>query len=678
MDNKARFMENMITVRYKPCDDFFKYAGGNKTKTDIEDTEKALILQMFNDDSLFKKKEGRAALLNELLGSILFDEGYVFNNCAVYMSDNFPIALNKLAIDTLKKDRENYKKFKKQFFTYADLIMHEANVTISTSTEILDEHKEDLIANLEKNKFAFFEQSLYKDDIFDEVNGKLELTHPRHSRLYNNLRVLLKYDAEKEHHTHRLIPSMTQNQASHANLVQTNFFHWGPFLYPMYDPSFPHILGFSSIGFVMAHEMAHTYAFASRVYPEFEENRQCLLSFYSNQCSEDKKVCIDPELTYVENVADQLGFIWAYSAYKRMESVQDVGKRPRGKKLNKLSNDKMFFLNYAQIMHFYQNWEDYDDKKPHSPSSVRAWGPLANLPAFTNEFKCPKESKYNPKKKCPMFVAQTMVNDPKGSKEGKSSKDGEGGADGEEEKQEVVVVEVEKPSPPIISTDSERRRFIMKTSGLILAMLVIATCLLMLPFIFQSLRLFLIKHWYIALIVSIFYLCFTITVACFCHSCLMRSPVNYFILVAYAFITGLFLMCICATYSIFAILVAMVATVACVLATLIFAATCNKDLTSMWFACFIIGIVLLVTCFGAGIICIFVPPTVAFWISIIISMAFVLYYMFHMTITIQSIIGGKNRKIVFSEQAYAVAALLIFVDIIGLFLNLLNLANLIR
>lgn len=61
------------------------------------------------------------------------------------------------------------------------------------------------------------------------------------------------------------------------------------------------------------------------------------------------------------------------------------------------------------------------------------------------------------------------------------------------------------------------------------------------------------------------------------------------------------------------------------------------------------------------------------WISWVLSLLIVFFYMWHLAMTVQSIVGGEHRKCTFSEDAYMVAALIVYLDVIAIFMQLLGL-----
>ncbi|CAD5230856.1 unnamed protein product [Bursaphelenchus xylophilus] len=368
------------------------------------------ILTPFYEGDEASKPAAYAAFLNELLETVMFEEGYKLPTCEKFIAESFPLVLNKLIVDTIKQNMTVYNQWKEQFFTYTALILNEAKSFVATSNVI--ENTEEIMGGmlgiLERNRFAFFDQQrALSDEAFRGM--ALDMDHPRSSRFSNNLVPLVAEDSIFDHKGQRYIPK-TGTRAFHTYPSQINFYDLGYFLFPLFDPSFPAVLALSSMGAMIGHEIAHTFIRMTKFSKAFQDNRECLLKLYANKCKPgDPSVCVDPVHTYNENVADQLGTIWAFSAFKRLESRQDSGKFPKTPALGKLTNDQIFFLNFAQTFHFFDDWENYDSNFDHAPGSVRVWGALANMPAFANAFECPGKSVYNPEFRCPMFVSDTVI-----------------------------------------------------------------------------------------------------------------------------------------------------------------------------------------------------------------------------------------------------------------------------
>ncbi|CAD5225701.1 unnamed protein product [Bursaphelenchus okinawaensis] len=134
-------------------------------------------------------------------------------------------------------------------------------------------------------------------------------------------------------------------------------------------------------------------------------NYKCLVELYKGQCNPNNpNICVNPDGTYEENIADQLGVRWAYNAFKKYTLRNLIKNRPKSKFLLQLSDDQQFFVNLAQTMNILTPWDSYITYDSHAPAPVRCWRTLANFPAFANAFNCPKDSVFNSKVKCPLFA----------------------------------------------------------------------------------------------------------------------------------------------------------------------------------------------------------------------------------------------------------------------------------
>jgi predicted metalloendopeptidase len=100
-------------------------------------------------------------------------------------------------------------------------------------------------------------------------------------------------------------------------------------------------------------------------------------------------------LTTGENLADNNGLINSYSSYQ-LHIAKEGGAQPPIS--SSISNDKLFFLNFAQnwctvMSPAYQKILLKTD--PHSPAKFRVNGPVSNFAKFSEVFQCPAGSKMN-------------------------------------------------------------------------------------------------------------------------------------------------------------------------------------------------------------------------------------------------------------------------------------------
>eukprot|EP00392_Amoebophrya_sp_AT5.2_P003342 g3347.t1 len=166
-----------------------------------------------------------------------------------------------------------------------------------------------------------------------------------------------------------------------------------------------------------------------------------------------------------------------------------------------------------------------------------------------------------------------------------------------------------------------------------------------------------------------------------CGSLPKKTPCNYILCFAIAFLWGLQLQGTCFLSAVSTIFLAIGVTAVTVLA-LYFLSLCCVDLTGcgVWFFMIAIGLVVLSTlisvlnCSG----CVHLgggKGSPMDYISIGITIAFTLLTMVYILYAFQLIVGGKHRKAQFSIDDHAFAAIFLFVEIYNLFIELLALLS---
>uniref|UniRef100_A0A183V478 Neprilysin n=1 Tax=Toxocara canis TaxID=6265 RepID=A0A183V478_TOXCA len=182
-----------------------------------------------------------------------------------------------------------------------------------------------------------------------------------------------------------------------------------------YDKNFPHSMNFGGIGVVIGHEITHGFDDRGRLYDnlgnirqwwdnatveKFESKAQCIEDQYSAYILDQISMRINGRSTKGENIADNGGLKQAYRAYKKYEKTHPAYPRLPGVNL---TNDQLFFLNYAQIWCGTMNDKEAVRKlrtSEHSPGPIRVKGPLSNSEDFAAAFNCPSGSPMNPQHKC--------------------------------------------------------------------------------------------------------------------------------------------------------------------------------------------------------------------------------------------------------------------------------------
>jgi predicted metalloendopeptidase len=134
---------------------------------------------------------------------------------------------------------------------------------------------------------------------------------------------------------------------------------------------------------------------------------------------------VDGVYTRYENIADNNGIRMAYEAWKEALNREDIKGSyfsppdPSAATLNKdlnnnddytyfaslykFTREQVFFISYAQLwcgVDTVQNERIASRMDDHAYRNARVIGPLQNLEAFSQAFKCPLFSPMNPAQKC--------------------------------------------------------------------------------------------------------------------------------------------------------------------------------------------------------------------------------------------------------------------------------------
>jgi len=184
---------------------------------------------------------------------------------------------------------------------------------------------------------------------------------------------------------------------------------------PFFNVSYPTSMNFGGIGLVMGHELTHGFDNQGRLYDgngvltnwwdnttdaKFTSKVQCVINQYST-FEVLPGVYINGQLTQGENIADMGGIKNSFRAYSQLENVTSSSIVPG------YNNGQLFFLAFAQTWcevasDAYRRVQVQTD--PHSPAPFRVLGPLMNLPAFSDVWKCPVGSNMNnPSTRCEVW-----------------------------------------------------------------------------------------------------------------------------------------------------------------------------------------------------------------------------------------------------------------------------------
>ncbi len=181
---------------------------------------------------------------------------------------------------------------------------------------------------------------------------------------------------------------------------------------PFFDKAFATAINYGGMGSIMGHELSHGFDDQGRKFdgtgkmtewwsPEVAQGYEARAACVKNQFDQYQvgELNVNGSLTLGENIADLGGARTAFRAYKTRH-----GNNPAT--VSSLTEDQLFFVAYAQ------NWCSVASPQwekmlilsnPHSPSALRANGPLSNLPEFAAAFGCTEGQPMVRKDRCEVW-----------------------------------------------------------------------------------------------------------------------------------------------------------------------------------------------------------------------------------------------------------------------------------
>lgn len=166
---------------------------------------------------------------------------------------------------------------------------------------------------------------------------------------------------------------------------------------PFFDANATDAVNYGRIGMVIGHEFTHGFDDMGSQFDaqgsmknwwsqtdreKFEERAAKLGNTFANFCPFDS-VCVQPELTMGENIADLGGLILAYNAYQKTDEYK------AGKEMNGYNPSQQFFIAFGQLWRYKVRDEALKEQiatDNHSPGMYRVNGPLLNMPDFFEAF----------------------------------------------------------------------------------------------------------------------------------------------------------------------------------------------------------------------------------------------------------------------------------------------------
>ncbi|KAF4656569.1 Transmembrane BAX inhibitor motif-containing protein 4 [Perkinsus olseni] len=215
-----------------------------------------------------------------------------------------------------------------------------------------------------------------------------------------------------------------------------------------------------------------------------------------------------------------------------------------------------------------------------------------------------------------------------------------------------------------------RNNFIKKVYGILCAQLVV-TSMIAFPFVYgrDDWALEFVNDYVWVMWLSMAVMFATLIVLVCVPKASQKVPINYILLFIFTASMGLMIGFICVYYDTEAVLIAAGSTAAAVFVLTLFAFFIKTDFTGYQpFA-----LVLLMVLVFMGLVMIFLPTNR--YLQIVYGSIGALVFSIYLVIDTQMIVGGKNRRSQLGVDQYIAGALMLYMDIINLFLFVLTIVG---
>ncbi|XP_068405625.1 protein lifeguard 2-like [Eschrichtius robustus] len=244
------------------------------------------------------------------------------------------------------------------------------------------------------------------------------------------------------------------------------------------------------------------------------------------------------------------------------------------------------------------------------------------------------------------------------------------------EQGDTYVVEISaetttEDSNPLSGPFSEaaiRRAFIVKVFFLLSVQLLITGAIISLFLFWKALRVWVVKNpWFTYALLPAFFVVFII-LAC-CGKLRRQVPANYILLGLFTILQGLLLGTVSVFYNAEEVLWATAATALVTISLTLFALQTKCDFTLLNGMLFVLLFVLIIY----GILLIFIR---SYWLHLLYAGLGTVIFSLYLVMDVQLMVGGHHHHSDLHPEEYVFAALNIYMDIINLFLFILQLIGL--
>uniref|UniRef100_A0A1I8MJQ6 Peptidase family M13 n=1 Tax=Musca domestica TaxID=7370 RepID=A0A1I8MJQ6_MUSDO len=175
---------------------------------------------------------------------------------------------------------------------------------------------------------------------------------------------------------------------------------------PIYHPSYEDIYKYSSLGFLLAHEILHGFDYTGlEVDISGKLNTPQYNNILANTNFDNNYQCLRKLNPYVidEKIADISGLRYAYNTFFNLQP--EALNRTRQIYGMSMSLKKLFFLNFAQFFCGVttSDTEDAISTSEHGMDSDRVNDALAHFPEFAKEYNCGEKSRLQTPRSCNLW-----------------------------------------------------------------------------------------------------------------------------------------------------------------------------------------------------------------------------------------------------------------------------------
>ncbi|XP_072821125.1 protein lifeguard 2 isoform X1 [Vicugna pacos] len=244
------------------------------------------------------------------------------------------------------------------------------------------------------------------------------------------------------------------------------------------------------------------------------------------------------------------------------------------------------------------------------------------------------------------------------------------------EREDTYVVQISEettpehsdPLPSPFSEAAVRRAFIVKVFLLLSVQLLVTGAIISMFIFCQALRNWVIKNaWFTYALLPVFFVVFFV-LAC-CGKLRRQVPANYILLGLFTILQGLMLGTVSVFYNAEEVLWATGTTALVTLSLTLFALQTKWDFTLLNGMLFALLFVLVIY----GILLIFIR---SYWLHLLYAGLGTVVFSLYLVMDVQLMVGGRHHHSNLDPEEYVFAALNIYMDIINLFLFILQLVGL--